>query len=135
MERRQKHVLLIDDSQAMQALVRHSLQNEELQLSTVSNEQEARAIIQKRNFDLILLDIELEGSNGFDVFEVINGLLQRDDRFVPPILALSGHDAENFGIKVLQAGFTGRIRKPFKGADLRRIVRMHLLRTSSGQLE
>lgn len=130
MEGRQKHVLLIDDSEAIQALVRHSLQAEELQLWTVGNESDACAMVQKRNFDLILLDIELERANGFEVLAKINGLLRKDDRFVPPILALSGHDADDFGIKVLQAGFTGRIRKPFVGADLRRIVRMHLLRTN-----
>ncbi len=67
---------------------------------------EALEKIGKLKLDLVLLDIEMPGKNGWDV------LLQLKSSFPKlPVLILSTHSEDQFGIRLLKAGASGYLPK------------------------
>ncbi len=120
-------VLLIDDSDAIRALVLAYCSGH-LNVKAVSSQEEAIQALQEEPFDLILLDIELQGIDGFAVFRSLKESLAKAGLPRPPVLALSAHDGSEFISELIQAGFAGRIRKPFQKKYLLQVLGNHLLR-------
>ncbi len=62
--------------------------------------------IQNNEYDIVLLDISMPGRNGFDVLSQVKQLKTR-----LPILVLSMHPEEQYGIRAMKAGASGYITK------------------------
>lgn len=75
--------------------------------------------------DLILLDINLPGINGY---EVLNHLRQRDSSREKPIIAISANAMPKDVKKGLEAGFDGYITKPIDVKALLQTVDSYLLK-------
>src|SRR5438128_6332657 len=60
-------VLLIEDDAKMPEVLSTLLQNDDIVLETVSTGTEALALARQQPFDLILLDLGLPDTNGFDL--------------------------------------------------------------------
>jgi two-component system cell cycle response regulator len=58
--------------------------------------------------DVILLDIQLPGADGFQLLE----LLQKDGMALPAVVALTAHAMSGDREKALAAGFDGYLTKP-----------------------
>lgn len=63
--------------------------------------------------DVILLDIGLPDKNGLDVIEEVVA-----KKRTPPILVLSVHSEDHYGVRVLKAGAAGFMNKEAAPADL-----------------
>ena len=120
-------ILLIDDSQAIRELVRTFCAGH-LDVAAVGSESEALEVLKKETFDLILLDIELMGSDGFAVMKSLQENMKREGLPEPPVLALSAHDGSEFISKLIEAGFAGRVKKPFQKKYLLQVLANYLLR-------
>ncbi|HBS05482.1 MAG TPA: hypothetical protein DEA96_10980 [Leptospiraceae bacterium] len=120
-------ILLIDDSEAIRELVLAYCSGH-LDVRAVSSESEALVALQEQPYDLVLLDIELQGSDGFTVLKSLKKNLALAGLPRPPVLALSAHDGSEFIAELIQAGFSGRIKKPFQKKYLLQVLANHLLR-------
>jgi len=63
-------------------------------------------LVRKESFDIIVLDLNMPGISGFQVIEQVKTV--RPDL---PILVLSMHSEEQYGVRVLRAGASGYIAK------------------------
>jgi two-component system invasion response regulator UvrY len=80
--------------------------------------EEAVRMAESAEWDLVILDISLPGKSGLDVLKEL-----RRARPTLPVLVLSMHPEEQFGMRVLRAGAAGYVAKRTAVADLVAAVR------------
>src|SRR5687768_14043165 len=98
-----RNILLIDDGKETQLLVYNVLKNKRVDLSIASNASEGLKLVEKKNFDLILLDVKLPDKDGFEIY--LN--LMKDEKTKQiPIIFLTGVDSptDKFVAMALGAG-------------------------------
>ncbi len=85
----ERHILVIEDSQALREAIRELLAREGFRVAATAGGPDARALLENQaaEVDLIVVNLDLTASSGFDVLEWIRA--QRA-RLTTPILALTG---------------------------------------------
>jgi response regulator RpfG family c-di-GMP phosphodiesterase len=112
-----KHVLVVDDDQAVCDLVRDTLELEQIEVSEAHHVLEAERQIQRRIPDAIVLDIGLPGIDGLFYCE---RLRERPRTRSVPIVVISG-SAEASG-RAQAAGATAYLRKPLDPFELLALI-------------
>ena len=74
--------------------------------------------IQKKEYDVVILDITLPGKNGLEILKQI-----KMEKPNIPVLILSMHPEEEFGIRMLRSGAAGYITKHRTGSELIKAIR------------
>lgn len=71
-----ENILVIDDDELVYNIVQYALTDEDYTLTYADNADEGILLMQEETFDLVLLDVEMKGKNGFDVLRWIrqNGM-------------------------------------------------------------
>ena len=67
-------VLIVDDDESVRNVLYKVIRSAGLEAFTVSSGEEALEAVGKRPFDLMLLDVNLRGMDGFQVIEALRGL-------------------------------------------------------------
>lgn len=67
-------VLVVDDEEPVKKLLEDLLTREKCAVKTVSTGEEAIALVEKENFDIVLLDIKLPGISGLEALKKIKEL-------------------------------------------------------------
>ncbi|MDR4509493.1 MAG: response regulator [Candidatus Brocadiaceae bacterium] len=109
-----KDVLIVEDDPEMQEFYKDMLQGEDFAITIVANADEALKKIKEEQYDIVILDILMEGVTGDRLF----ALLRKDSRYkrVPVIMA-SALDEETY--RCFQAlGNVAFLEKPFKKEKL-----------------
>ena len=104
-------ILVVDDEKPICDLIDLNLSSAGYHCTTVQDGAEAIAIIEKEEFDLILLDIMLPGANGYDVMEYVRPL------GVPVIFITAKHEVKD-RVKGLKLGADDYLVKPFDVVEL-----------------
>lgn len=73
----ERTVLVVDDEAEQRTLLQHYLTECGLLVVTAASGEEAVALCQQRNFDLVLLDISMPGISGWETAERIRAILGR----------------------------------------------------------
>ena len=108
-------LLLADDSVTIQKVVGISFANEDLQLVTVDNGDDAIARARETRPDIVLADVVMPGLSGYEVCEAI----KRDPELAAtPVLLLTGTFEAFDEARAQQAGADGHITKPFEAQAL-----------------
>jgi diguanylate cyclase (GGDEF)-like protein len=119
-------ILVIDDSPDIHTLVKVRLGKEQVVIRCASDGAAGLAMAREFAPDLILLDIDMPGRDGFDVCtDLKRDPLTRDI----PIIFLSAATSTKDKVRGLELGATDYITKPFDPAELQARVRASL-RTS-----
>lgn len=102
-----KKILVVEDEKDIQNIIKAFLENAEYKVETADDGFEAINLIQKNNYDLILLDIMLPKIDGFTVCEMI-----RKNSNIPIIIltALTDEESQLKGFDKLADDY---ITKPF----------------------
>jgi PAS domain S-box-containing protein len=112
-------ILVVDDQEANVSLLEQMLQQAGYtHVSSTLNAQQVCALHRRNRYDLILLDLQMPGMDGF---QVIEGLKTNDaDGYLPVIVitAQPGHK-----LRALQAGAKDFISKPFDLLEVRTRIR------------
>ena len=101
-------VLIIDDH----AIVRRGLKEvfadefSELETGEAENSRAALELVTARDWDIVLLDINIPGRNGLEVLSEIKRLRPR-----LPVLVVSAYPEEEFAIRSLKLGASGYLNK------------------------
>ncbi len=116
-------VLAVDDNLLNLKLIEMALTKEGYTVHTADNGPEARVIALEKQPDLILLDIEMPGENGFDV---IKKLKDNSATNAIPVLFLTGVSEVDAKLKGFELGAVDYIIKPFHPQEVLARVRIHL---------
>ena len=129
-------VLLAEDEPINQILATALLEQFGIQVTAVTNGSKALAKIrQEKNFDLILMDLQMPEMDGFEATERIRHLPAPLNRL--PIVALTAHARQQDREKCLRAGMDDYLSKPIHREELKRILVRQLRRKnkrSAGRL-
>lgn len=118
-------LLVVDDEDAILEFVSFNLRKEGYEVVTARTGDEALAIADSGPFDLVILDIMLPGTDGF---EVCRRLRARSD---VPVLFLSARDTELDKVVGLELGADDYLAKPFGIRELQARVKALLRRSAT----
>jgi diguanylate cyclase (GGDEF)-like protein/PAS domain S-box-containing protein len=116
-------LLIVDDSEDIQELVRVWLDGQALDFSSCENGPDALVTAARLRPDLILLDVDLPGMDGFEVCRRLKADPITSDI---PVVFLTGAAATAEKLRGLEMGATDYVTKPFDPAELRARVRASL---------
>jgi len=106
-------ILAIDDEEALLELVRISLQREGFSIFTATSGEEGLAIFYQIAPDLVILDVMMPGTDGWEVCQRL-----RQGSPVPIIFLTALASVENV-VRGLMTGADDYLVKPFKVAELK----------------
>ncbi len=116
-------VLAVDDNLLNLKLIEKSLSKEGYKVFSAANGPDARKTAEQQKPDLILLDIEMPGENGFDVIEKLK--LNSETNAIP-VIFLTGVSEVDSKLKGFDLGAVDYITKPFHPLEVLARVRIHL---------
>lgn len=104
-----RRVLIVDDDPTFALLATETLERYGFKVMVAATAQEAPTAFAAFNPDLVLLDVDLPGGNGFDICRSIRaGQVNAD----VPVVVVTGHDDTASIDKAYEAGATDFIHKP-----------------------
>mmetsp|Transcript_60863 Transcript_60863/g.127579 ORF Transcript_60863/g.127579 Transcript_60863/m.127579 type:complete len:335 (+) Transcript_60863:497-1501(+) len=117
-------VLSIDDDPINQLVIEGLLAPQGFVFTPAMNGDEALQILSKRGYlpDIVLLDCQMPGMQGFEVCTALRGLYPES---LPILMVSSNADEENI-IKGFRVGSNDYIRKPFSSAEVLARIRTQL---------
>jgi diguanylate cyclase (GGDEF)-like protein len=115
--------LLVDDEPLNLKLLKHALEPKGFETATALSGDEALLMLEKTRVDLILLDVVMPGTGGYEVCRKIKGL---PTLHAIPIIFLTGLSDSTDLVKGFDAGAVDYVRKPFNVAELLARVGTHI---------
>ncbi|MEH2060933.1 MAG: response regulator [Nostoc sp.] len=116
-------IVSVDDSPTILKEISYFLENENFSVVTINDPLKAVLSIIRHKPDLILLDLNMLGIDGYELCRIIrnNSIFQKT-----PIIFVTGSKAIVDKVKAKLVGASGYLTKPFTRAELLKIVFMHL---------
>jgi DNA-binding response OmpR family regulator len=110
-----QQILLIDDDELILKVINRILSREGYEVKTATNGKDAMELIEIQKFDLLITDIMMPYSNGF---EVISKFKQHPNAEGVPIIVISSVGTENAVREGLNIGADDYLRKPIMPDEL-----------------
>ena len=104
-------ILIVDDEQALCALLAKSVGTENVAADCCCTGSEALELVAKNKYQLVVLDVMLPGMDGFEVLARI-----REDSTVPILMLTAKNDSAS-KVRGLRAGADDYLTKPFEMAE------------------
>ena len=117
-----RELLLLEDDGALGRGICLALETTDLHVTLCGTLAQGRAALERENFDLLVLDVNLPDGSGLDLLREV-----RQTRAVPVIM-LTANDLETDIVAGLELGADDYITKPFSLAVLRARVNAQLRR-------
>ena len=115
-------ILVAEDNQVNTLLIRKYLTAWLIDVKMVENGKEAINVLEKENFDLIILDTRMPVMDGFEAARHIRKVLHLDT----PILSLSATVLVEEVAEAIEAGMNETLSKPFQPAKLHEKIELLL---------
>lgn len=116
------HVLIVDDDEAVRTMLYKVIRSNGIEADTATGGTEALNLITQKTYDLILLDINMHGMDGFQVIQKI-----RRQGINTPIIVVSGRVEDYDMLYGLDIGADDYVTKPFNpvvlGAKVKALIR------------
>ena len=116
-----RQVLLIVDDDPLLRQVLRILLNDQYETMSAKDGLEAIAIVRSRAVDLVLMDVNLPGTDGIKTLEMIKQI----DNGIGVIMISASDDAEKAAASV-KKGADGYITKPFDNDDLISTIKRYM---------
>ncbi|MGG7165593.1 response regulator transcription factor [Clostridium ihumii] len=116
-----KKILIVDDNEDICITVKEYLEIYDYSVDTAESAVKALSVINNQ-FDLIILDIMMEGMDGLELCNMIR------EKITCPIIFVSAKTLEEDKIEALSVGGDDYITKPFSLKELKARVECHIRR-------
>ena len=119
-------VLVVDDDVISRTIVSHLLGRRALDVHSVSDGPSAIRAASGSQFDLILMDLQMPGMDGFQTAKRLRELTAHRDT---PILAVTANCSSDYRDLCLKNGMQGFLSKPVQSTELVQTVERYLAET------
>lgn len=112
-QKMKERILVVDDELMIRRSVAMVFEREGMEVTMAAGGQEALDVLERQEFDLIILDVMMAPMDGFYVINLI-----RKKNILTPVLFLSGNQEEESKILAISLGGDDYLTKPFSLAML-----------------
>jgi two-component system, sensor histidine kinase and response regulator len=120
-------VLLAEDNLVNQRLAVRLLEKRGHHVVVAGNGREALQALEKANFDLVFMDVQMPEMDGLEATAVIRER-EKDSGLRQPIIALTAHAMKGDREKCLAGGMDGYLTKPIRPQELDAILEEYVSR-------
>jgi two-component system, sensor histidine kinase len=110
-------VLVVEDNALNRAVAKAFLTRHDIQVTEAFDGIEALSMVDRQNFDLIFMDIQMPGIDGIEVCS-----LMRDKGLKTPIIALTANAQQSEKMKCEKAGMNDYLVKPFQECEILQVL-------------
>ena len=112
MDKFKAHILVVDDDEGIRTLVKKYLNENNFLVSTSENAEDATEKVKVIKFDLIILDIMMQGKNGLEFIQ------EHKKKLDTPIILLTAKGESDERVEGLEIGADDYLPKPFEPKEL-----------------
>ncbi len=116
-------ILVVEDEKAVANFVKKGLESEQYAVDVTADGEEARCMAEEFDYDLVILDLNLPGSDGLEILTQV-----RVKKPSLPVLVLTVRSRVEDRVKGLDRGADDYLSKPFSFSELSARVRALLRR-------
>lgn len=111
-----KRVIAIDDNPLQLAVMKEMLERNGVDCITCSTAKDVVKAMREKDYDLLLSDIQMIGTSGFELLDLLRNSTVGNSRTIPVVAMTARGDRGNEVF--LKAGFAACIYKPFSSSEL-----------------
>ena len=115
-----KNVIAIDDDMLQLELVKEMLERNGVSCTICSKVDKLTEELRKKNYDLLLSDIQMPNTDGFKLLELLRKSRIGNSKDIPIVAMTARSESEREAL--LEAGFDGCIFKPFSMNGLLKVI-------------
>lgn len=124
-------ILIVDDEQDLCEILQFNLSRQGYDVETAYSAEEALPKLQAKTYDLVLLDVMMDGMSGF---EMASRMKQDSALASIPIIFCTAKDAEDDTLRGFDLGADDYIAKPFRISEVLARVSAVLRRSAKSQI-
>ncbi len=113
MAKNQARILIVDDEQHLQMMLKNMLELDGYTCAVASNAEEARAFLKNEHFDLMLCDQKMPGESGIDLIRYVS-----EEYNDVAVIMVTGEDDRELAETALEIGAYGYVIKPYRLNEL-----------------
>ncbi len=117
-------VLVVDDNSIAQTIASHALRREFFEVECAGGGEMALEAASQNHFDVILMDLQMPGWDGFETVEQIRKLPGYEET---PIIAVTANCSDDYRARSARCGMQDFLAKPVRTRDLVQAVQRQLL--------
>jgi two-component system, OmpR family, response regulator CpxR len=106
-------VLLVDDEEQFVDVLAQRLQTRGFTVSTAFNGDDAIALVEEHDVDVVILDVQMPGRNGIEALQEIKRI-----RPITEVIMLTGHGTVETAIQGMKLGAYDYLMKPTDTTEL-----------------
>jgi len=114
------NLLLVEDNQMNIMVAKNFLNKWEVQTDLAVNGKEALVAVQKKRYDIILMDLQMPEMDGFEATKHL-----RQAGFQTPVFALTANVNSETKSQVIECGMNEYISKPFNPVELFQLLKQY----------
>src|ERR1041385_7194402 len=122
MDEKNLRLLIVDDEEAARYGMRRALETFGGEIAEAGSAEAARTLMREREFDLLLLDVNLPGISGLEFLNQIQTESEANKSEAPLVVIITAHGSERLAVKAVKSGAHDYLSKPFELDDLRLVV-------------
>lgn len=123
------HILIIDDDKNIRMTIKKVLESENMTYEEAENGTSALEILDNSSFDLVILDINMDDMDGFEVISTM-----RRNKNDTPVMFLSGRSEDYDIVLGLGLGADDYITKPFRPRVLIAMIKAIIRRSKKANV-
>jgi DNA-binding NtrC family response regulator len=112
-----RRVLIVDDEAGMRHSLQRLLQSAGYEVSVARSGERALALAKETLFDVVVLDIQMPGLSGLDVF---SRLREIDSKL--PVVLITAYGTSEAALQAVQMGAYDYILKPFDVGAFKEVI-------------
>ena len=109
-----KKILVAEDNEINQKIISHLLRRESIEVDIANDGKEAVEFFEKKEYDLLLLDLQMPHMDGFQTAKYIRKIIGSEI----PIIAMTAGAYANEQTRCFEIGINQYLSKPFTPEDL-----------------
>lgn len=110
------NIIVIDDDPLQHDIISEMLERNAVSCTVCATASDVVKAMRERDYDILLTDINMPGTNGFTMLELLRKSNIGNSRTIPVVAMTARDDDENRPL--IQCGFSGCIFKPFSMQEL-----------------
>lgn len=118
-----KHILVVEDNPDNMYVMDRILTHRGYMVAEATSGQDALTMIAQTSFDMILMDMQMPGLDGYSAVQSIREMPAAKD---VPIIAVTANSMPGDRERSIDAGCTDYVAKPIRTGDLLQLIERYL---------